>query len=79
MSTQPLLPLLAVLACAPRTAPVSASPELSAPERPTPEEGWYNASCYAALDGRVDEALDLLAESIRRGEAPLSWMGATLI
>jgi hypothetical protein len=42
---------------------------------PTPEVGWYDSACYAARDGDVDTALDHLAWAIRRGEAPLDWMG----
>lgn len=64
-------------ACSRGPAPVPpplASPE---PELPSeaPDEGWYNAACYAALDGDLDHALRLLERALERGEAPLGWLG----
>ena len=65
--------VLGLLACsrAVSVPPVAAA----AAAAETPEEGWYNSACYRALDGELDLALAHLERSIRRGEAPLDWMG----
>jgi hypothetical protein len=67
--------LICLLSCAKSPdAPVLTEPTVAASDV-KPAEGWYNAACYASLDGDIDGALRHIQASIRAGEAPLEWMG----